>query len=56
MRRRLLRFALLTVVLPFAVKAVDAMADRIEAVNGPSRPSTLLRRASSIGRRLGRTR
>ncbi len=56
MRRRLLRFALLTVAVPLAVKAVEGMADRIEAVNGPSGSSRALRRASTIGRRLSRIR
>ncbi len=56
MRRRLLRFALITVAVPLAVRAVEGMADRIEAVNGPSGPTRALRRASSIGRRLGRIR
>ncbi|HET6964953.1 MAG TPA: hypothetical protein VFH58_09290 [Acidimicrobiales bacterium] len=53
MRRRLLRLAVVTVVLPLAVKAAESTADRLEAVNGPSAGTRLLRHGSRLGRRFG---
>lgn len=54
MRRRLVRIALMTLVLPGAVKVAEALADRLEAHGGPSPSSKALRRGSTLGRRLYR--
>lgn len=51
MRRRLLRLAVVTVVVPLAVKAAESTADRLEATRGPSAGSRLLRHGSRLGRR-----
>lgn len=54
MRRRLLRLALLSVVVPVALEAVDYVADRLEASGGPTSATRTMRRASTVGRRLSR--
>jgi hypothetical protein len=54
MRRRLLRLAVVMVVLPLAAKAADEVADRMELARGPSRPTRLLRQGSSLSRRVAR--
>ena len=51
MRRRLVRMALVMVVVPVAVHLAESTADRMEAVHGPSTGSRALRRSSAIGRR-----
>ena len=55
MRRRLAKVALMMVVLPLGARAAEVIADRLEAGRSPSTTTKLLRRGSSIGRRLART-
>lgn len=52
MRRRLLRLALLSVLVPLALEAMDSVADRLEAANGPTPAARRLRQASRTGRAL----
>jgi hypothetical protein len=52
MRKRLIRLALMFVVVPAAVRGAEVVADRLEAQSGPSRSSRALRQASAAGRRL----
>ncbi len=54
MRRRLIRMGLAMVVLPLAIRLAESSADRLEAVNGPSTGSNLLRRGSAVARRYAR--
>ena len=56
MRRRLVRLLLTTLVFPAAVRTADVIADRLEAERGPSTTTRLLRRGSTLGRRLVRPR
>lgn len=56
MRRRLIRLALLSVVVPLALEAMESAADRLEAANGPSKATKRMRQASSVGRRLSKRR
>ncbi len=43
------------VVLPLGARAAEVIADRLEAGRSPSTTTKLLRRSSSLGRRLART-
>lgn len=52
MRRRLLRLALLSVLVPLALEAMDSAADRLEAANGPTPVTKRMRQASRVGRAL----
>ena len=54
MRRRLVRAAVVALVLPAGVKAMELAADRLEAAHGPTPSSKFLRRGSTIGRRISR--
>lgn len=56
MRRRLLRLALLSVVVPLALQAIDSAADRLEAAKGPTPAAKRLRQASRVGRSLSKRR
>ena len=52
MRRRLLRLAILSLVVPLALEAMESAADRLDAAKGPTPASKRLRQASRVGRRL----
>jgi hypothetical protein len=52
MRRRIVRFALMALVLPVAVRTADALADRLESESGATPATKLLRQGSGIGKKL----
>lgn len=56
MRRRLLRLALLSVLVPLALEAMDSAADRLETANGPTPVTKRMRQASRVGRALAQRR
>jgi hypothetical protein len=45
---------LFVVVLPLAIRFAEAVADHLDATRGPSAPSRLLRRGSTVGRWIAR--
>jgi hypothetical protein len=55
MRRRLLRLAVMAVVLPIAARGADVLASRLEATGGPSLASRSLRTGAHLADR-GRRR
>ena len=55
MKRRFATMALTLVVVPLGARAADTIADRLEAGHSPTTATKLLRRSSSLGRRLTRS-
>lgn len=51
-----MRLALLSVAVPIALQAMEAVADRLEETNGPTPAAKRLRQASAVGRRLSQRR
>lgn len=51
MRRRLLKLAVVSLVVPMASRAADEMAQRLESANGRSSTTKALRQVASAGRR-----
>jgi hypothetical protein len=45
-----MRLALFMIVLPLLIRFAEEVADRLEATSGPTAPSRMLRRGSSVGR------
>jgi hypothetical protein len=54
MRRRLLRLALLSIVVPLVLEVMETVANQLEANKGPTTTSRSLRQASVMGRRVVR--